>query len=140
MRSGCERRSAEGALQPGARVPSTRDLARQLGMSRNVVVNAYEQLAAEGYLLLAAGRATAGGRNRCRVGVEPERGPAAGGGRAVRLSPEHARRIDFPRAAWMRSMRKAIATMSDEDLGYGDTRGVVALRCALARYLGRVGV
>src|SRR5258705_1795725 len=45
----------EGTLPPGARVPSTRDLARQLGISRRVAVDAYAQLAAEGYLSLRQG-------------------------------------------------------------------------------------
>src|ERR1700683_2990608 len=45
----------ERSLHPGARVPSTRDLARQLGVSRRVVVDAYAQLAAEGYLSLRQG-------------------------------------------------------------------------------------
>ena len=45
----------DGALRPGARVPSTRDLARQLAVSRRVVVDAYAQLAAEGYLSLRQG-------------------------------------------------------------------------------------
>src|SRR6478672_1791719 len=45
----------DGALRPGARVPSTRDLARQLGVSRRVAVDAYAQLAAEGWLHLRQG-------------------------------------------------------------------------------------
>jgi len=45
----------DGALRPGARVPSTRDLARQLGVSRRVAVDAYAQLAAEGWLQLRQG-------------------------------------------------------------------------------------
>ncbi len=44
----------------------------------------------------------------------------------------------FPRAAWLRSLREALATIADADLGYGDPRGVEALRAALADYLGRV--
>jgi GntR family transcriptional regulator/MocR family aminotransferase len=44
----------------------------------------------------------------------------------------------FPRAAWLRSLREALATMTDADLGYGDARGVEVLRRALADYLGRV--
>ena len=44
----------------------------------------------------------------------------------------------FPRAAWLRSLREALATMPDADLRYGDPRGVDALRSALADYLGRV--
>src|ERR1700683_3509227 len=60
----------DGALRPGARVSSNRDLARQIGVSRRVVVDAYAQLAAEGYLSLRQGArprvsdaaAAAGGR------------------------------------------------------------------------------
>src|SRR5215212_5202573 len=42
-------------LRPGARLPSTRDLARELGISRPIVVDAYAQLAGEGYLELRSG-------------------------------------------------------------------------------------
>ena len=38
-------------LRPGTRMPSTRDLATELGVSRPIVVDAYAQLAAEGYLV-----------------------------------------------------------------------------------------
>jgi GntR family transcriptional regulator/MocR family aminotransferase len=41
----------DGALKPGERVPASRDLARQLMWSRNLVILAYEQLLAEGYLV-----------------------------------------------------------------------------------------
>ena len=42
-------------LRPGSRLPSTRDLARELGISRPIVVDAYAQLAGEGYLELRPG-------------------------------------------------------------------------------------
>ena len=45
-----------GGLGPATRVPSTRALARDLGVSRNTVLLAYEQLAAEGYLVSRHGR------------------------------------------------------------------------------------
>lgn len=48
---------AEHTLPPGAPVPSTRALAAELGVSRTTVTAAYEQLAAEGFLVTAAGRA-----------------------------------------------------------------------------------
>jgi GntR family transcriptional regulator/MocR family aminotransferase len=128
----------EGALRPGARVPSTRDLARQLGVSRRVVVDAYAQLAAEGYLNL-------------RRGARPHVSGATAVARhepAVALQAPLSARFDFrpsvpdvstfPRAAWLRSLREALARMTDADLGYGDPRGVEVLRCALADYLGRV--
>ncbi len=44
----------------------------------------------------------------------------------------------FPRAAWLRSLRQALATITDAELSYGDPRGVEVLRSALADYLGRV--
>lgn len=48
---------ANGTLPAGARVMSTRGLAAELGVSRTTVTAAYEQLAAEGYLVTATGRA-----------------------------------------------------------------------------------
>ncbi|HWT94298.1 MAG TPA: winged helix-turn-helix domain-containing protein, partial [Solirubrobacteraceae bacterium] len=47
-----------GTLVPGAALPSTRALARELGISRGVVFEAYGQLAAEGYLVARQGAAT----------------------------------------------------------------------------------
>src|SRR5918992_4977070 len=47
-----------GRLAPGARLPSTRALARDLDVSRGVVVDAYAQLAAEGYLVARRGAPT----------------------------------------------------------------------------------
>jgi len=126
------------ALRPGARVPSTRDLARQLDVSRRVVVDAYAQLAAEGYLSLRQGArprvsdaAAVAGDARVRVA------PAAPSAR-FDFRPSVPDVSTFPRAAWLRSLRQALATMTDADLGYGDPRGVEVLRSALADYLGRV--
>ena len=60
-----------GRLAPGTRLPSTRALAAQLGVSRGVVVDAYAQLAAEGYLVTRRGGGT-------RVADHPAvAGPAA---------------------------------------------------------------
>ncbi len=128
----------DGALRPGTTLPSTRDLARQITVSRRVVVDAYAQLAAEGYVSLRQGA------RPCVLGAAV----LAGDPQAVasRLAPRA--RYDFrpsvpdvsafPRAAWLRSLREALATITDADLGYGDPRGVETLRCALADYLGRV--
>jgi GntR family transcriptional regulator / MocR family aminotransferase len=162
----------DGAVKPGARVPSTRDLARQLGVSRRVVVDAYGQLAAEGYLSLRQGArprvsatAAAGGGQGARPRLS-EATAAGGGGQGARprlseaaaapgggalAAPQTAPpppRFDFrpsvpdvstfPRAAWLRATREALAKMPDADLQYGDPAGVDALRSALADYLGRV--
>jgi GntR family transcriptional regulator / MocR family aminotransferase len=126
-----------GALRAGAQVPSTRDLARQLGISRRVAVEAYSQLAAEGYLSL-------------RQGARPRVSATAAGAanQAEPKAPEAAPRFDFrpsvpdvsafPRTAWLRSLREALATLTDAELGYGDPAGDPPLREALADYLGRV--
>jgi DNA-binding GntR family transcriptional regulator len=49
---------ASGRLEPGTRLPSTRTLARELRVSRNTVVAAYEQLVLEGLLIAAVGSGT----------------------------------------------------------------------------------
>ncbi len=128
-----------GGLRSGAPVPSTRDLARQLGVSRRVAVDAYAQLAAEGYLALRQGA-----QPRVADGTAVQAAPAPGA--ATRPAP--AARYDFrptrpdvssfPRAAWLRSVRDTVTAMTDADLGYGDPCGVEALRADLAEYLGRV--
>ena len=128
----------EGTLRAGARVPSTRDLARQLAVSRRVVVDAYSQLAAEGYLVLRQGA-----RPRVSEAAAPreassfERGASPPVPR-FDLRPRAPDVSSFPRAAWLRSLRKAVGEIADPDLLYGDPRGVEALRSALAEYLGRV--
>jgi GntR family transcriptional regulator / MocR family aminotransferase len=128
----------EGTLQAGARVPSTRDLAGQLDLSRRVVVDAYAQLAAEGYLVLRQG-ARPRVSQAAAVGspTMPERIRAAAPPR-FNFRPNAPDVSSFPRTAWLRSMRDALATATDADLGYGDPCGVEALRSALTDYLGRV--
>ncbi len=133
----------EGALRPDARVPSTRDLAAQLGVSRRVVVDAYAQLAAEGYLRLRQGLRPRVSEAAALASVAlPPATPPAGTAGAPRarfdFRPSVPDVSTFPRAAWLRSLRTALATVTDADLGYGDPRGVEALRSALADYLGRV--
>src|SRR5258707_11881541 len=48
----------EGRLRPGARLPSTRDLAGQYGLARGTIVNAFEQLKSEGYVEGSVGSGT----------------------------------------------------------------------------------
>lgn len=47
-----------GRLRPGARLPATRDLARQYGLSRGTIVNTFEQLKSEGYVESVVGSGT----------------------------------------------------------------------------------
>lgn len=127
----------DGSLRPDARLPSTRDLSRQLGVSRRVVVDAYAQLAAEGYLKLRQGArprvssATIAAHRRVATPAAPTPRPR------FDLRPSMPDVSMFPRAGWLRSLGEAVRGMSDDELGYGDPRGVEALRSALADYLGR---
>jgi GntR family transcriptional regulator/MocR family aminotransferase len=126
-----------GVLTPGTALPSTRALARELGVSRGVVVEAYAQLAAEGYL---AGRQGAPTRVAETAFRAAEAAPAA--------EPERPPRLDFrpgapdvslfPRTRWLASLRRALREAPDARFDYGDARGAPELCDALASYLGRV--
>jgi GntR family transcriptional regulator/MocR family aminotransferase len=128
----------EGALKSGARVPSTRDLARQIGVSRRVVVDAYEQLAAEGYLLLRQGARPRVADDIAVAGAEAARAARPAPPPRYDFRPSVPDVAAFPRAAWLRSFREGLSAIADHDLAYGDPCGVEPLRAALADYLGRV--
>ncbi|HXJ78990.1 MAG TPA: PLP-dependent aminotransferase family protein [Candidatus Methylomirabilis sp.] len=153
-----------GRLGPASKVPSTRALARDLRVSRNTVMLAYEQLAAEGYLVSRHRGATS------VAGVGPRRtGPAP-----VHAATEHhahisvyARRLtarldlapsrppgprpvlrydfrygrpavdEFPREIWRRLLAAHARRASSDALGYGSPAGHGPLRAALSEYLGR---
>ncbi len=140
-----------GRLAPGTTLPSSRTLSAQLGVSRGVVVEAYAQLVAEGYLTARQGAATTvAARTPGGEGAPTE----AGGGSLARdgaaLPVRHAEvpRYDFrygtpdlsafPRAAWLAAGARSLRAAADARLGYGDGRGAIELREALAAYLGRV--
>lgn len=127
-----------GRLPPGTELPSSRALAADLGVTRGVVVAAYDQLVAEGYLLARAGSGTV---VNARPHATPPARPTttAGGDRVlVDFSPAVPDLAQFPRAAWLRATRSALATLPDADLGYVDPLGLPALRRELADYLARV--
>ncbi len=124
-------------LAPGAALPSSRGLALQLGVSRGIVVEAYEQLVAEGYLASRAGGATT---VAARTG-----GPARSGRVAaavppvdVDFRPGRPEVREFPRAAWLRSVRRVLASAPADRLTYRNGEGLPELRAALAAYLNRV--
>ena len=123
-----------GALAPGVRLPSTRSLAHDLGVSRGIVVGVYEQLTAEGYFDSRQGSGT----------VVADIGPAPGAGATdSRPSPIHHNpglpdTGLFPRREWLRAHRRMLQTLPDADLSYGHPQGYEPLREELASYLGRV--
>jgi len=122
-------------LRPGAKLPPSRTLAAELGISRSVVVDAYGQLAADGYLEATQG---AGTHVRPRSSVTPA-GP-------VRAAPVLNMAFTtglpdpafFPRKEWLRAYRAAVDESSDHALGFPDPHGQGGLRSAVADYLGRV--
>ncbi|MBA2695213.1 MAG: PLP-dependent aminotransferase family protein [Actinobacteria bacterium] len=122
-----------GSLREGTLLPATRALAGDLGVSRGVVVRAYEQLVAEGYLTSHQGRGTQVARVHH---PEPAATPLAAVYRPTNpgLPPGGM----FPRAAWLRSTTRALTGLPDADLGYGDPAGLPRLRQELSSYLGRV--
>ena len=126
----------EGRLKPGSVLPSTRALAAQLGVSRGLVVGAYAQLGAEGYLVLRQG---ASARVAPTVGAPAKPSPQAREAQPrYNLRPDLPDYAAFPRDRWLTSYRAALKCAPDRELAYGDVRGSIALRAALVSYLGRV--
>jgi GntR family transcriptional regulator / MocR family aminotransferase len=126
-----------GRLAAGTRLPSSRALAAELGISRGVVSEAYGQLAAEGYLLIRQGAPVRIAR-AVRTG-EPEPPTRSLMPRfAFDFRPGTPDLAGFPRDRWMRSLRAAWREAPTDAAGYPDPRGEPALRAALAAYLGRV--
>ena len=132
-----------GRLRAGERLPSSRELARELGVSRGMVQECYGQLLAEGYLTSRTGSATrvADIRERPAAVSRVPTWPA-------RRSPDPALIADFragvpdlssfPRTDWAWAVRQACGEVASADLGYGDPRGSAVLREVLAGYLRRV--
>ncbi|MGH3249313.1 MAG: PLP-dependent aminotransferase family protein, partial [Trebonia sp.] len=144
----------DGHLAPGTALPATRVLAEDLGISRGVVVEAYQRLRDEGLV---------GARGRTGTTVLPRPGrPVSPGhpehpetGTALQMFPpvllprpwRSAAEIDlspgvpdlagFPRGAWLRAERSVLAEAGPADLGYGDPRGSARLRGELAAWLAR---
>ena len=139
----------DGRLPTGAALPATRLLAGDLGVSRGVIVEAYQRLADEG---LVSARPGAGTRVS-GPGSEREREPGPGPGPTrlvpsvlpqrwrrhaeLDLSPGVPDLSGFPRATWLRAERWVLDRASVADLGYGDPRGSEWLRRELAGWLAR---
>ncbi|MEV5472877.1 PLP-dependent aminotransferase family protein [Streptomyces sp. NPDC052207] len=128
-----------GRLAPGSRLPASRSLAADLGVSRNTVVESYAELVAEGWLTAQQGSGT-----RVATGAKPRR--AASEAPRARTDAHRPRYglltgspdlANFPRTQWLAAARRALTAAPNDALGYGDARGRVELRTALADYLAR---
>ena len=126
-----------GRLRPGAPLPPSRALAEQLGVSRGVVVDAYSQLVAEGYLTARTGSGTRVadtlGAQQTRPATAVERAPAIRYDLRSGL-PDVA---SFPRRSWQSATARAMRELPDAWLLYGRPRGFSGLRVALTDYLAR---
>lgn len=144
LATGIRRLVGAGTLRRGARLPASRALAVELGVSRAVVTQAYEQLVAEGWLdashgsgTFVAGTATAPPPSTPAPSTSTPRAAAAPAEPTlVRLDtgtpwidPRH-------RAGWRRAWRDVAAAVPPP--GYDDPCGIPALRAALAERLGRL--
>jgi GntR family transcriptional regulator/MocR family aminotransferase len=126
----------DGTLPAGSRMPSSRALADDLEVSRRLVVDAYAQLLAEGYLLARQGAgtyvaATAG------VADEVRSAPSAGPPR-FDFFPGAPDLASFPRALWLSALRDVLRSAPPSAFAYPEVRGALELRRALAAYLRRV--
>lgn len=152
----------DGRLRPGARMPASRILATDLGVSRNTVVLAYERLAAEGYVEMHSPIGVFVARNVIFDGPRRPKAPAASGqddaeyrdprivfrgeSHAVAPSPDASVRYDFwvgrpdarlfPAKAWERTLHQVLHEHGSGVSAYGDPAGLRELRRAVAQYVG----
>jgi GntR family transcriptional regulator/MocR family aminotransferase len=124
-----------GTLSRGDRLPSSRALAADLGVSRSVTEQAYEQLLAEGWLEARRGSGTFVAATGAARGVVPPRQRTPAPAALVRLDagtpwidPRHA-------AGWRRAWREVSTARPPR--GYDDPRGLPELRALLADRLAR---
>ena len=138
----------DGRLQPGERLPSSREFARELGVSRGLVQECYGQLLSEGYLDSHVGSATKVAARAYPAATRGGLGGASGAPKPRTVAPAPRLIADFrsgvpdlasfPRGDWVWAMREACQSVATADLDYGDPRGSAALREVLAAYLRRV--
>ncbi|HUP84467.1 MAG TPA: PLP-dependent aminotransferase family protein [Acidimicrobiales bacterium] len=125
-----------GALVSGALLPGSRALANELGISRSTVVEAYGQLAAEGFLDMRQGsgtRVAALARPAAiATGSAPE--PPAF---SMAFVPGEPDLTSFPRAAWSTTVRAVLRDTPTSTFAYGDPFGLHELRTTLVGHLGR---
>lgn len=136
-----------GRLRSGDVLPSTRSLAADLGLARGTIVDAYSQLAGEGWVTSRPGAATTVSATIERGdGVGPRRPandrpatrpPAIAQPDVIGLSPGLADLGAFPRTQWTAAVRKVMQTAPDRVLGHVDPQGRLELRSALAGMLAR---
>lgn len=141
----------DGRFPSGCRLPGSRDLATDLGVSRNSVTAVYEQLGAEGYIELSrrGTKVSALDRSRARGHTDPARAvPPRLSERGTRVVSRFADAAEtlafrpgvpalarFPLSAWKSCFDRAFKASGVSALGYGNPAGEAALRGAIMRHL-----
>ncbi|GAA0601290.1 PLP-dependent aminotransferase family protein [Kribbella sandramycini] len=125
-----------GRLPAGTRLPSSRSLAKDLGIARNTVADAYGQLVAEGWLTARQGSGTV---VASRATIAPKPATALPSETTYRydLRPGSPDVSTFPRGEWLAAARKSWTAAPNEAFALGDPRGRIELRRTLADYLAR---
>lgn len=124
-----------GRLKADERLPSSRELAGTLGISRGIVQDCYAQLQAEGYLSTRVGSAT---RVAATAHVPPTQPKPVDPKLDIDFATGVPDLASFPRTDWAWAMREACRYVPNASLDYGDPRGDAHLRDVLAAYLRRV--
>jgi len=144
---------AGGGLADGVKLPSSRDVARQLGLQRKIVVRAYRLLQDEGWVTAGVGQGTfvshADSRSRAvgnghdwtralRRSARPRpwmNATVAGPGDLIRFTGATADPSTFPADAFRDVLDEVFRTMGASALEYGPTEGVADLRGWVAERL-----
>jgi GntR family transcriptional regulator/MocR family aminotransferase len=145
---------AEGRLQGGRRVRSSRQFAADYGISRTTAVEAYERLVEEGYLVTRPGagvfiaevlpedlrpkaaKSGAKGKPRGpRNSAAPDLGKIDMRHYQLPLAPGMPALDRFPWTAWMKLFNRICRERPLNALGYGDPQGELPLRETIAEYL-----
>lgn len=130
-----------GTLPGGFKLTSTRELSQSYGVSRNVVLEAYEQLLAEGYIESFRGDGSYVKRNLLFKSQDmPKVANLIDGG----FLPQDRNVIDFktglpcldlfPINKWLKITKEVYKNITPKDLGYGAPSGTFELRDAISRY------
>ncbi|MET9139725.1 MocR-like pyridoxine biosynthesis transcription factor PdxR [Streptomyces parvulus] len=128
-----------GTLHPGTRLPPSRSLAVDLEVSRSVVVEAYAQLAAEGYLEAIRGAGTRVRSHLSREAVVPvllDEGPVPPMRWDLRPGSDNA--PGLPRREWLTAYQRALGAPRPRGTTRPHLAGEPELRGELARHLGRL--
>lgn len=130
-----------GRLPPGLKMPSTRTLVNEYGISRNVFITAFEQLLAEGYLISRRGSGTFVSDK-----IDPALFPSPPVSKMTQVNNQPPRILydfslgipdlsEFPQIEWGRCLRKAVSQLRPSEMAYGNSGGTLRLKKALKEHL-----